>query len=53
MTTTTSHFGFLTPSPLMGEGLDEGENPRFDMPWQVATLNGHNSLCPYRKDIHL
>jgi hypothetical protein len=27
MTTISSHFGFLTPSPLMGEGWDEGENP--------------------------
>ena len=23
----------------MGEGEDKGENPRFDMPWHVATLN--------------
>jgi hypothetical protein len=30
----------MIPSPLMGEGQDEGENPRFDMPWHVATLNG-------------
>jgi hypothetical protein len=30
----------MIPSPLMGEGEDEGENPRFDMPWHVATLNG-------------
>jgi hypothetical protein len=30
----------MIPSPLMGEGEDEGENPWFDMPWHVATLNG-------------
>ena len=23
----------------MGEGEDKGENPRFDMPWHVATVN--------------
>jgi hypothetical protein len=26
----------------MGDGKDEGENPRFDMPWHVATLKGRN-----------
>jgi len=31
----------------MGEGEVEGENPRFVMPWQVATLIGFNKLRPY------
>jgi hypothetical protein len=30
------------PSPLMGEVEDEGENLRFDMPWQVVPLIGRN-----------
>ena len=34
----------MIPSPLMGEGQDEGENPRFDMPWQVATLYEDRAL---------
>ncbi len=28
---------FFFPSPLMREGEDEDEDPRFDMLWQVAT----------------
>jgi hypothetical protein len=50
LTLTLSHEGarekrakeFIYPSPLMGEGEDEGEGPRFDMPWHVATLIGHD-----------
>jgi hypothetical protein len=35
----------------MGEGEDEGENPRFDMPWHVTTLIGCNifSLLQFLK----
>jgi hypothetical protein len=46
LTLTLSHQGarekrtkvFKVPSLLMREGEDEGESPRFDMPWHVATL---------------
>ena len=38
---------FKVPSPLMGEGEVEGENPRFVMPWQVAILIGRNKSNPY------
>jgi len=38
---------FRVPSPLMGEGEDEGESQRFDMPWHVATLIGRNKSNPY------
>ena len=42
----TPHLNPLPPGERkekkMGEGQDEGENPRFDMPWHVATLKGRN-----------
>jgi len=35
---------FIISFFLMREDLDDGENSRFDMPWHVTPLGGHNSL---------
>jgi hypothetical protein len=38
---------FQDGPPYHFAALDEDENPRFDMPWHVATLIGRYKLCPY------
>ena len=30
---------FRVASPLMGEGEDEGESPRLNMPWYVDSIH--------------
>ena len=43
---------FLAMTIQSSFSLDEGESPRFDMPWHVATLNKEraNTLRPYIVD---